>query len=131
MRLSFNIALAAFRWRQTFPAILAASYLLVAGPAVGRGQNPPVQYLLDLRNPASHLVAVTMDIPKAGERTEVQIPAWSNLYQIRDFVRNLQDVQAECQGRPASLVRVDINTWASVGPCADLKIHYEVYANQE
>ncbi|TAM82509.1 MAG: M61 family peptidase [Acidobacteria bacterium] len=131
MRNSFNTVVAAFRWRQTVPAIVAAYCLFVAGSADGRSQNPPVLYLLDLRNPASHLVDVTMHIPQAGDGTELQIPAWSNLYQIRDFVRNLQDVRAECQGRPVSLRREDINTWASVESCADLKIHYEVYANQE
>jgi predicted metalloprotease with PDZ domain len=113
------------------PAVLAAVYLLITGSAVARAQSAPIRYLLDLRKPASHLVDVTMSVSDAAAGTEFQIPAWNNLYQIRDFVRNVQDVEAQCQGRPAPLRRVDINTWSSVEPCADLEIHYEVYANQE
>lgn len=131
MRLSFNTALAAFRRRQTVAALLAASYLFVTGSKVGLAQNPPVRYVVDLQKPASHLVGVTMNVPHAGARTELQIPAWSNLYQIRDFVRNVQGVQAQCQGRAAALRRVNINTWASEEPCGELEIHYDVYANQE
>ena len=113
------------------PAILAAFFFFVTGSVVARAQNAPIRCLLDLRKPASHLVGVTMRVPEAGAGTEFQIPAWNNLYQIRDFVRDVQGVEAQCQGRPAPLRRVDINTWASVEPCADLEIHYEVYANQE
>lgn len=113
------------------PAIIAAFFFFVTGSAVARAQNVPIRYLLDLRKPASHLVGVTMNVSKAGAGTEFQIPTWNNLYEIRDFVRDVQDLEAECQGRPAPLRRVDINTWSSVEPCADLEIHYEVYVNQE
>ena len=113
------------------PAILTAFCLFITGSVVARAQNTPIRYLLDLRKPASHLVGVTMNLSEAGAGTEFQIPTWNNLYQIRDFVRDVQDVEAQCHGRPAPLRRVDINTWSSVEPCADLEIHYEVYANQE
>jgi predicted metalloprotease with PDZ domain len=131
MKQSFKTAIAALRWQHTMPAVLAAFNLLIAGAVIGRAQNPPVQYLLDLRKPASHLVRVTMNVPQAGPGTEFQIPAWNNLYQIRDFVRNVQDVQAECQGRPAPLQRKGINTWASVEQCSNLELQYAVYANQD
>jgi predicted metalloprotease with PDZ domain len=113
------------------PAVLAAFSQLVVGAAVGRAQNPPVRYLLDLRNPASHLVRVSMKVGQAGQGTEFQFPTWNNLYQIRDFVRDVQDVQAKCEGRPAAMHRVDINTWENTGRCSNLELHYEVYANQD
>ena len=90
-----------------------------------------VRYLLDLRNPASHQVGVSMNVPQASHGTEFQIPTWNNLYQFRDFVRNVQDVQAHCGGRPAPLRRVDINTWTTVEQCPDLEIYYKVYTNQD
>src|SRR5690242_7361770 len=131
MRKPFNAVTKVFRWRQMAPAILTAFCLFITGSVVARAQNTPIRYLLDLRKPASHLVGVTMNLSEAGAGTEFQIPTWNNLYQIRDFVRDVQDVEAQCHGRPAPLRRVDINTWSIVEPCADLEIHYEVYANQE
>ncbi len=115
----------------SLPAVLAGFLLLIPGTAIGLAQNLPIRYLLDLRKPASHLVSVTMQVSQAGPGTEFQIPTWNNLYQIHDFVRNVQDVQAECRGRPAPLRRVDTNTWASEERCSDLEIQYEVYANRD
>ncbi len=112
-------------------AIISFISLFLFGAGIARAQRPPVRYLLDLQNPASHLVGVTMNIPQAGRGTEFQFPTWSNLYQIRDFIRDVQEVRAECQGKPAPLHRVDINTWASEEQCTDLEIHYSVYANQD
>jgi len=98
---------------------------------MGRAQSSSVLYLLDLRKPASHLIDVTMSVPETRAGAEFQIPAWNNLYQIRDFVRDVQDVQAECNGKPAHLDRVDRNTWKSADPCSNLELHYAVYANQD
>jgi predicted metalloprotease with PDZ domain len=131
MKKSFKTVTVSLPRRQTVPALLAAFNLFVAGVALGLAQNLPVQYLLDLQSSASHLVRVTMHVQQASQGTEFQIPTWNNLYQIRDFVRNVQDVQGQCGDRPTPLQRVDINTWASVEACPDLEIHYNVYANQD
>jgi predicted metalloprotease with PDZ domain len=131
MKRSFKTMFGWVRWRVALPPVLTVFVLLISGMAIGLAQNPPVRYLLDLREPASHLVSVTLKVPQAGPGTEFQIPTWNNLYQIRDFVRNVQDVQAECRGRPVPMHRVDINTWASDERCSDLKIQYEVYANRD
>lgn len=110
-------------------ALLIALLFVVA---TGRGQSKPIHYQLDLREPATHLVQVTMDVPEAAASLELQIPAWNNLYQIRDFVRNVQDVRAACDGQPEALVRVDLNTWRGApAPCRNLELHYAVYANEE
>jgi len=117
--------------RRTAAVLLLIPGLFFARTTTGLAEVPPVRYLLDLRNPASHLVRVTMEIPEAGAGTEFQMPTWNNLYQIRDFVRDIQDVQAACKGAPAPLRRVDINTWANINPCRDLELHYEAYANED
>ncbi|HXH47912.1 MAG TPA: hypothetical protein VNM47_00935 [Terriglobia bacterium] len=131
MKQSLQKIIAVLRAWQALAAIFAACNLFVAGAAIGWGQSLPVRYVLDLRNPASHLVGVSMNVPHASQGTEFQIPTWNNLYQIRDFVRNVQDVLAQCGGRPAPLRRVDNNTWATVEQCPDLEIQYKVYTNQE
>jgi predicted metalloprotease with PDZ domain len=92
----------------------------------------PVRYLVDLTATDTHLVQVDMAIPGASAGTEIQIPAWNCLYQIRDFVKDVEDMKGECDGQPADLERVDLNTWR--GPnraCNALVFHYSVYANSE
>lgn len=92
----------------------------------------PIRYEIDLRAPDSHLARVTMDVPDANEDTQIQFPAWNCLYQIRDFVKNVEHVAADCDGQPVGMERADTNTWR--GPshsCRDLKIHYGVYADAD
>ena len=75
---------------------------------------------------------VTMTVPDAGPSSEIQFPVWNALYQIRDFVRNVEDVKAGCDGQPRELVPVDRNTWRTAdGPCRQLELSYSVYANEE
>jgi predicted metalloprotease with PDZ domain len=72
-----------------------------------------------------------MDIPRAMPGTEIQIPAWNNLYQIRDFAKNVQGLDARCDGQPAEWGRLDLNTWLGPNrPCAHLEFHYAVYARE-
>jgi predicted metalloprotease with PDZ domain len=96
------------------------------------GATPPISYLLDLGDPRSHLVRVTMTVPALEAETEIQFPAWNNLYQVRDFVRNVQELEGRCEGTPVALVRVDVNTWRS-GPrgCSSFEMSYGVYANDQ
>jgi len=91
-----------------------------------------VSYLLDLREPATHRVRVTMQVPDAPSGVELQFPAWNNLYQIRDFVRNVSELSAACDGQPSELARLDLHTWrAPAQACATLELRYAVYANEE
>jgi len=92
----------------------------------------PIQYGVDLQATETHLVRVTLNIPSATAGTEIQIPTWNCLYQIRDFVREVQDLKADCDGQPVDVDREDLNTWR--GPnrfCGDLAFHYLVYADTD
>jgi len=110
----------------------ACLFACVLTPAIASPAGPPVTYVLDLRAPASHLVRVTMTVPQAAPRTEIQFPAWDALYQIRDFVRNVQELETRCDAQPRELTRVDLQTWRSgEETCASLEVRYAVYANEE
>jgi predicted metalloprotease with PDZ domain len=99
---------------------------LLAPPCLGAPE--PIQYVLDLREPAPQLVSVVMTVAGAAPSTELQFPAWTNLYQIRDFARNVQELTADCDGRKEQLARVDLNTWRSEAtPCGKLALRYKVY----
>lgn len=105
--------------------------LIFCLPCAGKAASP-IHYLADLRSNDSHLVNVTMNIPDAKAGTEIQIPTWNALYQIRDFVKDVLGMRGECDGHPLELERVDLNTWR--GPqkaCSNLAFRYSVYANEE
>ncbi len=92
----------------------------------------PIHYWVDLSAPETHLVQVTIKIPEASAGTEIQLPTWNCLYQIRDFVKSLEDLKGDCDGQPVDLEREDLNTWR--GPnrsCTNLTFHYSVYANTD
>ncbi len=92
----------------------------------------PVQYLVDMRAPETHRLQVTMNVPDAAAGTEIQIPAWNALYQIRDFVKDVESLAADCDGQPVDLDREDLNTWREASrPCTNLAFHYAVYANAD
>lgn len=93
--------------------------------------SPVISYVIDLTHPDSHLAGVTMTVPQAHAGTEIQFPAWNALYQIRDFVRNVQNLRAQCSGKTLTLTPVDVNTWAVRGTaCSPLTVSYQVYANE-
>jgi predicted metalloprotease with PDZ domain len=108
--------------------ILACCFLLPRLAESSFAASEPIQYLLDLREPASHLAKVVMTVAGASPSTELQFPAWNNLYQIRDFARNIQELAADCDGAQEQLTRVDLNTWRSEAkPCEKLALRYAVY----
>jgi predicted metalloprotease with PDZ domain len=110
-------------------ALLFASTCAAAGDAKAA---EPIRYELDLRQPITHLVGVRMTVADAAPSTEIQFPSWNALYQIRDFVRHVQELHAACDGRAADLIPVDIDTWRT-GPvaCRQLEVRYGVYADEE
>jgi predicted metalloprotease with PDZ domain len=104
---------------------------LLAGPPA-TGADLAIRYTLDLRSPETHQVKVEMSIPEVPPETLIQFPAWNALYQIRDFVRNVEHVRAECDGHKQKLHRVDPDTWRTgTESCSTLAVHYAVYANDE
>jgi predicted metalloprotease with PDZ domain len=108
--------------------ILACCFLLplLAQSCVGAPER--IEYLLDLRAPATHRVEVVMTVAGAPPSAEIQFPAWNNLYQIRDFARNIEELSADCDGRKEQLTRIDLNTWRpEARPCEKLSLRYTVY----
>ena len=117
-------------FRRVRRCFVSVFLLLLAGGGA-RGAEP-IRYIIDLREPASHLVQVTMKVTGSAAPVEIQFPAWNALYQMRDFVTNVQDLEATCDGQRATLTRLDLNTWR--GPtqaCGDLEFRYAVFANED
>jgi predicted metalloprotease with PDZ domain len=108
--------------------ILACCWLFPRLAASSFGAPEPIQYVLDVQEPSSHLVKVVMTVAGASPSMELQFPAWNNLYQIRDFARNVQDLRAECDGGKEQLTRVDLYSWRrGAKPCEKLSLRYAVH----
>lgn len=116
------------QWR----ALVVPLIQLALGTLPGRAAAQPIEYTLDLREPQLHLIHVTMTVPSAAPAATIQFPAWNNLYQVRDFVRDVQDLEASCDASPEELTQLDLNTWQTAPqPCARLEVRYAVYANDD
>ena len=106
---------------------------LLVAVAPGRAQRPDseaVHYLLEIREPASHLIDLTMTLKEAPEGTTIQLPAWYGTYQIRDFVQHVRSLRASCGTESRRLDQLDKQTWrVAGGACSDLSLHYQFYAD--
>lgn len=93
-----------------------------------------IKYRISLADRANHRFAVTMDIENPVTGTQITIPAWNALYQVRDFSVRVRDVHLE----PAYPIRkIDKQTWQigdPMNPLAgnvpdDFDVHYTVEWN--
>ena len=118
--------------RRSFLAVAGLMNLFLAAPLVLASPSPPIRYEIDLRQRATHFVHIRMMVGDAPAALQIQFPAWNALYQIRDFVRDVQNLDGTCDGTSAGLTPVDVNTWRTGAQrCRELAISYEVYANEE
>ncbi|HUO34558.1 MAG TPA: PDZ domain-containing protein [Candidatus Acidoferrum sp.] len=112
------------------------SFILL--PLLGFFVAPPasakIDYRISLADRANHRFAVTMDIHNPVTNTQIAIPAWNALYQIRDFSVRVRDVHLD----PTYPIRkVDKQTWSigdPMNPLAgnvpdDFVVHYTVEWN--
>lgn len=93
-------------------------------------QQHPVHYRVVPADPAGHTFSVELSIQYPNpEGQEVLLPAWiPGSYMIRDFARNIISLNAECDGQPVRLNKLDKQSWLAE-PCEGvLKITYSVYA---
>ncbi|MDE3180665.1 MAG: hypothetical protein KGM47_13525, partial [Acidobacteriota bacterium] len=119
------------RGRLTWFGFILLGALVFAGASPAFASAGVITYAIDLSHTASHLAGVTMTVPDAPPDTEIQFPAWNALYQIRDFIRNVQDLTATCSGAPLSLQPVDLYTFRTGSEgCTPLIVRYQVYAHE-
>src|ERR1700678_4191898 len=68
---------------------LGVFVLICAGPAAAT-----IDYRISLKNPQKHEFRVRMTIPNPAPDTQVAIPAWNALYQVRDFSYRVRNVSS-------------------------------------
>ena len=114
-------------------SFLAGLLLLSGGALSARPAQATIQYHVSLDHPEQHLFHVTMTIPLADtdQNVIVQMPAWSTLYQVRDFALRVQEVrEVDSAGSSARLpLKLDKQTWRfdRVAKARPLTLAYSVY----
>ncbi|MEN9768199.1 M61 family metallopeptidase [Vulcanococcus sp.] len=94
---------------------------------------PGVQVHLDLREPHTHRVLVTLSASAPAEHFVVSLPGWTpGSYLIRDYVRQLEGLSAEQNGRVLALTRLSPSRWRVEGasPHEPVSIRYGVMATE-
>ncbi len=128
-------------------ATLAACVTAGTAPAAGAAATTPpaattaapsarvarraVHYRLEIPEPATQWVHVTLTVPKPrGLKTSLAMPAWTpGSYLVRDFARHVDELRAEdLQGRPLAVTRVDKQTWRIDHGLNGFRVRYRVFA---
>jgi predicted metalloprotease with PDZ domain len=95
--------------------------------------TPQVQVTFDARQPATHLVQVTLRLPPSPAPTRhLRMPAWiPGSYKIRDFGRHVQDLTASVGGQPAQVEQLGKDEWAIAGTAGrTVEVRYSVYCRE-
>jgi predicted metalloprotease with PDZ domain len=89
-----------------------------------------VHLQLDLSHPQTHQVGVVLRFRPAQSRQRLRLPAWTpGSYLIRDYVRLLEGLSAEQQGRPLSLQRLEPACWQlDLVPGEEVVVRYSLIA---
>jgi predicted metalloprotease with PDZ domain len=86
-----------------------------------------ISYTISIRQPASHLFDVRVDVDElaGADHVDFQMPSWSpGRYAVFDFAKNVQEVRAtascppdvKCERATLPVERLDTQTWRVAGP---------------
>ncbi len=88
-----------------------------------------VSYQVSLDSPQTHEFAVRLRVRCAAGTLYLDLPAWiPGSYMIRDFARNIRDLQARQDGKTVAVEKTDKQTWRLRVDAGMLQVDYRVYA---
>ena len=114
----------------SFLVIVASLPFLVAAEQCLCGLE--IGYSVNLQLRAEHRCQVEMRIRGINHPyLDLSLPAWTNLYQLRNFVDNLSEITAsDTDGEPLEVRRIGSHTWrVKTDAVASLSVRYQVFAN--
>ena len=90
-----------------------------------------LHYRVEFGNLHAHLFSVTVTIAEPAAQQRLSLPVWiPGSYLVREFSKNLQQLEARQARQPVALTQLDKNNWlADCAPGKPLVLQYEVYAN--
>ncbi len=89
-----------------------------------------LHYTVEVASLHAHLFRVSLTIPTPAAQQIVSLPVWiPGSYLVREFAKNLQQLQARQHGKACALLQQDKCTWTIHSDAdAPLSLSYEVYA---
>jgi predicted metalloprotease with PDZ domain len=89
-----------------------------------------IHYQIGSNNPAGHYFDIVLTIPEPDpEGQVVRLPAWiPGSYMIRDFARNIVEIDATRGEQAVELIQLDKSSWQIEPGVGETKIKYRVYA---
>jgi predicted metalloprotease with PDZ domain len=90
-----------------------------------------VVYNIRLKDPGGHLFEVSCRINDPDPQGQiVSLPNWiPGSYMIRDYARHVVRIEAETDGEPVSIRKIDKSTWRADPVASSLLLRADVYAN--
>ncbi|MBR7069068.1 MAG: M61 family metallopeptidase [Oxalobacter sp.] len=92
--------------------------------------TPSIHYAIEPIDPNGHLfhVDLTVTEPAPGGQG-FSLPTWiPGSYMVREFSRNIIQMEAVCNGVPVPLTKLDKNHWQAASCNGPLTVSYDVYA---
>ena len=96
-----------------------------------RTDTPAIAYRVELADLHAHLYRVTLTLQAPAAQQRVSLPVWiPGSYLVREFSKNLQQLEAHQGRRAVALTQLNKNTWdLAADPSKPLVLRYQVYAN--
>ena len=94
------------------------------------GAARAVRFKVEAADVSAHLFRVTLTVTHPAAQQRVSLPVWiPGSYLVREFSKNLQNLQARQRGRALAVRQLDKNAWQVDNAAQQaLEIVYEVYA---
>jgi len=95
-----------------------------------RTADSPVHYRIEAPDPHNHLFHVTLTVAEPAAQQELSLPVWiPGSYLVREFSKNLQNLQARQGNKALALQQLDKHRWrVACQSGKPLVLHYAVYA---
>ena len=88
------------------------------------------RYAVSLADADRHLLRIALSVPPGAESRELHLPVWNALYQVRDFVQNMNWIRAEGpNGQSLQLTQLNKSRWRLSDAENGARIVYEMFAN--
>jgi predicted metalloprotease with PDZ domain len=113
------VALAAF--------IALAAQCGLAEDKLGASAEFGARYTVSLTNPTKHLLTVKIELPAGPDQTDLQLPVWYALYQVRDFSKYVTEVHGTSSS--VSIRKLNSSRWRIGRARNGAEVEYEVFAN--
>jgi predicted metalloprotease with PDZ domain len=95
-----------------------------------KNSSEPVRFALSFPHPATHLIHVTMTLPRAAAGRDLRMAVWTpGSYLIREYARHVIDLEAaDERGRAVPVAKVAKDRWRLERPARTVR--YRLYANE-